>query len=431
MKKEFYILLLCIFPIIGFSQQKSLCDATYEYVINSSNQLINFTNKENSGQKVVNWHWDFGDGTTSNQSNPRHVYMQYGLYFACLTIITENDCESTFCDSILIGSSNLDTTSLFYSISGNVSAGSALLPSGIVVLLQKTNNHYNAIRYSHLNNGHFEFTQLNPNEYTIYCLPNFNLDVNYYPSYLPTYFGDNTKWQNSTTINLTNNSLLNQDIHLSCNHEMLYGPDTISGFLHIADPNSFEYNIYCNNWFGNINPGPINLELAPNMSILLLNSENEPIRYTITDGNGCFQFKNLPIRIYKISPEKAGLITIPTTLNLQTTSATHANTSLFIGTNSIYNSVPDDFFTEFEENIHVYPNPAHESIIVNIATEKPSAVLIEVKNITGNNILLSNKFSTQGNDNFLIPLNNLASGVYFVNIQSDGMPLVVKKIIKQ
>lgn len=431
MKTLLLIFLTLIIPIINFAQQKSLCDITYVYEINAANQLIDFTNKSNSGPKVVNWQWDFGDGTTSNQPNPRHVYMQNGNYIACLTIITEDGCENTFCDTIIIESDLLDTSSLYFSISGNIYAGSTLLPSGIVILMKKVNNHYTAIRYCHLINGHYEFPQLNPNEYTLYCIPNFNINVNYYPSYLPTYFGDYTKWQNSSTINLSNSSVSNQNIHLSSNTDILYGPDTISGFLHVADPNSYEYNIYCNNWFGNITPGPIDIEIAQNMSVLLLNSENEPIRYAISDHLGNFQFRNLPVRIYKISPEKAGLVTVPVTINMQTSSSTHASTSLFIGANSIYSNVNDQLFEEFNKNILIYPNPANESIILSMSTEKSTNVSIEIENITGSKILLSNKFTVFGNDNFLIPVITLSSGVYLVKIYTEGLPVIVRKIIKQ
>jgi PKD repeat protein len=431
MKTLLHITLILLIPIINLAQQTSLCDITYQYEINASNQLIDFTNKSINGPKVVHWQWDFGDGLTSNLPNPRHVYMQGGLYIACLTIITEDGCENTFCDSINIGNDLLDTSSLYYSISGNVYAGSSLLPSGIVILLKKINNQYTAISFSHLNNGHYEFSQLNPNEYTVYCIPNFNLNINYYPSYFPTYFGDYTKCQNSSSITISNSSLSSQNIQLNSNTDILYGPDTISGSLHIADPNFYEYNIYCSNWFGNIAPGPIDLEIAQNMSVLLLNAENEPIRYAISDHLGNFQFKNLPIRIYKISPEKAGLVTIPVNVNMQISAATHANTSLIIGANSIYSTVQDQLFTEFDKNVSIYPNPAKESVTLSMSTEKSTKFSIQIENIAGNNILLSDKFTTQGNENFLIPLNNFSPGVYFVKIYTEGIPVIVRKIIKQ
>jgi parallel beta-helix repeat protein len=43
---------------------------------------------------LASWEWDFGDGTTSDQQNPTHVYAREGSYTVKLTV-TETDGEST------------------------------------------------------------------------------------------------------------------------------------------------------------------------------------------------------------------------------------------------------------------------------------------------------------------------------------------------
>jgi PKD repeat protein len=35
---------------------------------------------------ALTWHWDFGDGDTSNLQNPEHTYLQQGIYEVCLTV---------------------------------------------------------------------------------------------------------------------------------------------------------------------------------------------------------------------------------------------------------------------------------------------------------------------------------------------------------
>jgi PKD repeat protein len=37
-------------------------------------------------QGAKGWLWDFGDGTTSREQNPVHLYSQYGNYTICLTV---------------------------------------------------------------------------------------------------------------------------------------------------------------------------------------------------------------------------------------------------------------------------------------------------------------------------------------------------------
>jgi PKD repeat protein len=63
--------------------------------------------------------WDFGDGTTSTQSNPTHLYSQAGIYNVCLTFTDVNNCTSSFCYDIYVFNTNC---SLNYSFSNTTAA---------------------------------------------------------------------------------------------------------------------------------------------------------------------------------------------------------------------------------------------------------------------------------------------------------------------
>ncbi len=51
---------------------------------------------------VKSWHWEFGDGTTSEEPYPVHRYEKEGKYTVCLTIVTVDSCSSTRCDTLVI-----------------------------------------------------------------------------------------------------------------------------------------------------------------------------------------------------------------------------------------------------------------------------------------------------------------------------------------
>jgi gliding motility-associated-like protein len=56
-----------------------------------------FTNLSVGGNK---YDWNFGDGTTSNEKNPTHVYEKDGTYQVCLTTSNDVGCKDTQCKSV-------------------------------------------------------------------------------------------------------------------------------------------------------------------------------------------------------------------------------------------------------------------------------------------------------------------------------------------
>lgn len=55
---------------------------------------------------MPSYHWDFGDGTSSNEFEPMHSFDGPGVYEVCLNILTQDSCSSQYCVTIIVG----DTT---------------------------------------------------------------------------------------------------------------------------------------------------------------------------------------------------------------------------------------------------------------------------------------------------------------------------------
>lgn len=76
--------------------------------LNFQGQIILGENSSSSPGQVVQWNWDFGDGTQKSGQYPQHTYNNpTGVYNICLTItaVSGNDtCYSTFCDTLGIDS---------------------------------------------------------------------------------------------------------------------------------------------------------------------------------------------------------------------------------------------------------------------------------------------------------------------------------------
>lgn len=53
------------------------------------------------------WSWDFGDGVTSDEQQPRHSFSAAGVYEVCLTVSNENSAH-TSCDTLFLGVSSVN-----------------------------------------------------------------------------------------------------------------------------------------------------------------------------------------------------------------------------------------------------------------------------------------------------------------------------------
>jgi len=57
-----------------------------------------------SGYEPVSWHWDFGDGSSSTEINPFHLYDSIGVYNICL-IVSNSNGSDTLCRVLHLGTS--------------------------------------------------------------------------------------------------------------------------------------------------------------------------------------------------------------------------------------------------------------------------------------------------------------------------------------
>ena len=77
---------LCEFKLMPLeSQFLKPIEAHWSFqVVDMSRRLVAF--KDESIGKITSWHWDFGDGQTSSEPNPIHVYKDPGHYVVVLDV---------------------------------------------------------------------------------------------------------------------------------------------------------------------------------------------------------------------------------------------------------------------------------------------------------------------------------------------------------
>ena len=75
-----------------------------EFIMSSSSTCVNtevdFTSLSYGG--VINWLWDFGDGNTSDEINPEHIYDNPGSYTITLTVTDGNGLTDSYSENLIV-----------------------------------------------------------------------------------------------------------------------------------------------------------------------------------------------------------------------------------------------------------------------------------------------------------------------------------------
>jgi PKD repeat protein len=75
------------------------CDSEFVWVPDTSGQHSILVTNMATGNGL-SYYWDFGDGTSSTQAYPGHVYAGAGQYLVCLAVTNAGGCSATYCDTL-------------------------------------------------------------------------------------------------------------------------------------------------------------------------------------------------------------------------------------------------------------------------------------------------------------------------------------------
>ncbi len=402
------------------------CQSQFSNNIGQNYLTINFLD-ETPGSPI-SWLWKFGDGDSSTLQNPEHVFPDTGIYNVCLYTFFENGEQCASCYDINISV----TPNTLKNFCGLVYAGNDLLPSGVVIVFD-VDEYYRAkgiVALSPVLSGVWCFIAPVRN-YLIYAIPFYDYDLNFNKRYFPTYYGDKMFWNEAIVYN--SDSQVSPEIHLeyAFANPDFYGNGSIEAHLIHTCDSTYEETIYDLNW--NL-PGeqqnPQTSSNARNMPVLLLDENNNPITFKLSDAEGKVKFNNLAMKNYKLYTEKAGLQTLP--LNVQLTDQQNSRSDLHIniGGTSITSIFSPSVDLTDDLNMKAFPVPVSNLLNVTFNIESPDYFTITVTNCLGEKINSLETEFQKGKQTITIDFSEYPSGIYLFTLHSKDGRNFMKKIIK-
>ncbi len=232
----------------------------------------------------------------------------------------------------------------------------------VAIEMNSTSDRAMALTTSDLS-GKFMFNTLIPGDYLIYAVPDTLLPSGYYPGY----YVNADRWHLAYGLTL-DADIYDVDIHLpKLEYILPDGKGEISG--HFIQPEFvFQHaDIYCQSWFEENHSTPFCKSGPSNITVLLYNGTHEKVLdYTITDINGDFFFRDLPMGNYIVDAELAGFLTNPSSvITLNTQQYIVDDVELNVNQKQISIKIGQSQVNQAQEVV-VYPNPAENQVSIQV-----------------------------------------------------------------
>lgn len=291
-----------------------------------------------------------------------------------------------------------------FALSGQaIAEDSIMIQSGAAVLFGK--GHRKALDWVSLNSdGTFGFTGLPYGEYTVLVIP----DINLYKKYLPTFYINKLRYRRADFVTL-NEDIKDLTVKLRP-YQRKGGNGKIYGNIFFETTTLKDSVIAANG--ANKMGVQADAKIADNLSVILYNTNDEPIDWTITDTYGNYSFENIAFDSYKIVSETAAA-TGETTVTLSNEEAT-INADLMLK-NTEFNTDTRDYQMI---GLSIYPNPVTDYLTITLSESQKVCIY----NTMGQEVL--NKQLDEGSNT--LNLNSMEKGVYLITAGPEKLKIVKK-----
>ena len=231
-----------------------------------------------------------------------------------------------------------------------------------------------------------------------------------YASYVPTYFGNVTKWQQANVIEF-DTTMWEYNINLERTSYNTSGNGIISGTI-TYDTSQLSKNV------------------AADVPIYVID-EGGRIACTYSNNEGEFEFSRLHHGDYEVHAEITGMHAVPVYQSIEDGDPEEITVNLVIKEDQIIADVPEDLFG-LEKNISKpYPNPAKQVVNFKLVSLMDENLEIKVFDQMGRLVHLVHLQIGSNNDIVSINTGGLANGIYNVRITSGRKGFLHRRFIKK
>ncbi len=227
-----------------------------------------------------------------------------------------------------------------------------------------------------------------------------------FTDYFPTYYGDEIFWFDATEVEL-GDPINPYDINLVSIGNFNAGPGVINGIVTI----------------GNEKGGA-----AENITVLLMDADENALTYIQSNNEGLFDFSDLEYGTYKLKIEIPGITSEIATVLIDEDNQS-MEISFVLKGNSAYLSVNNN--NAVVSNMgDIYPNPVAGNAKMEISLLKSSDVNLSIYNQMGQAIYNSNITLSAGKQLIELNTTDFSQGVYTINLTDENGKTMRKKFVK-
>lgn len=351
------------------------------------------------GGNAVAFLWSTGE-TTQSITPPAP-----GIY--CVTVTMANGCQATDCLE-----TNFSGQILGYVVIENDTVNTGANGTAFLIYYDPDEESLTAVDEVSVNQGIFIFNNVPAGEYLVKAALSPNSLG--YENYFPTYFNQVLWWNEATAIEVIANSSYTLELNM-VEGDNPGGPGFIGGLVSEGA-----------NFSGGADHRGDGDPLA-NVTMLLLDENDNPISHTVTNAQGEYQFDNLAWGTYKVYIEITGIEHVMYLVTIGPENPSVNNLDFIVDENSAATVSIKDLLEE--NSIQIYPNPTNNVLNLQMTVKESSAVIFSLMNVEGKTVFAQAVDLYPGVYTHSFDMEKLPAGLYFVNI-IDGKETISRKVIK-